>query len=181
MVNFYGNSGVCVFKYLVTKSDPQKEFTLSVLLTNLTCFLVIALSYLILFYKTQASSSGMTGNEQIQKRNRKLQIKVSLIILTDFLCWIPFITVCFLHFGEEIDATPWYPVFSIIILPINSVINPIFYNDMILRKISFLLNAVIRGIAQFFRNYFSTQQEAISDAANAGNPANEENIQEHQM
>ena len=176
MVNFYGNSGVCVFKYLVTRSDPQKGYTLLVLLTDLTCFLVIALSYLILFYKTQASSSGMKGNKQIQKRNRKLQIKVSLIILTDLLCWIPFIIVGFLHFGEEIDATPWYPVFSIIILPINSVINPIFYNDMILRKISSFFNTTIRGSSRFIRNSFVTQQEMISDPA-----VIEEDMQEHQM
>jgi hypothetical protein len=79
------------------------------------------------------SSRNLAGSENraLVNRNRKLQIKVSVIILTDFLCWIPFTIVCFLHFGEVIDATMWYPVFSSIILPINSVINPLLYDTLL--------------------------------------------------
>ena len=172
MVSFYGNSGVCVFKYLVTKDDPQKEFTLSVLLTNVLCFIVISLSYLIIFNKTRASSSGMTANKQLRRRNNKLQVKVSLIILTDFVSWMPFVAVCFLHFGELIDATPWYPIFSIILLPVNSVINPILYNDLVLK----VFTSIVRSGSQFVRSSFTTQQEVISGATN-GDDATDE----HQM
>ena len=65
------------------------------------------------------------------KRNAALQRKVSLIIFTDFICWIPFVCVSFLHYLRVFDASPWYAVFSIIILPINSVINPLLYDNFI--------------------------------------------------
>ena len=171
-MSFYGNSGVCVFKYLVTKDDPQKEFTLTVLVTNVLCFLIISLSYLIIFYKTRASTSGMTANEQLRRRNNKLQVKVGLIILTDFVSWIPFVVVCFLHFGELIDATSWYPLFSIILLPINSVINPILYNDLVLK----VFTTIVRGVTQFFRRVAIAPREEISGPANGV-----EAIAEHQM
>ena len=47
-------------------------------------------------------------------------------------CWLPLCIVAMLHLGEVIDASLWYPYFSIIILPINSVINPILYEPLIL-------------------------------------------------
>ena len=122
-----------MFKYLVTKQDPQRWFTLSVLILNFGCFILISLSYIIINIKTTRSSKNLAGRENkgLARRNRKLQLKVSAIIFTDFLCWIPFMIVCFLHFGGVIDATLWYPIFSSIILPINSVINPLLYDSLL--------------------------------------------------
>jgi hypothetical protein len=103
------------------------------LIVNFACFIIISFSYIAIHFKTSLSSRNLAGSENraLVKRNRKLQLKVSAIILTDFLCWIPFNIVCFLHFGEVIDATMWYPVFSSIILPINSVINPLLYDTLL--------------------------------------------------
>lgn len=132
-VHFYGNSGVCVFKYLVTQQDPQKWFTVSILLLNFACFVIISLSYIVINVKTIKSSKGLAGSENkaLAQRNRKLQLKVTAIIFTDFLCWVPFTIICFLHFGGAVDATLWYPIFSSIILPINSVINPLLYDSLL--------------------------------------------------
>eukprot|EP00116_Pleurobrachia_bachei_P013289 sb/3473551/ len=47
------------------------------------------------------------------------------------MCWLPMmITSCF-HMAEVIDATPYYDIFSVILLPINSVINPMLYSDKV--------------------------------------------------
>ena len=100
---------------------------------------MITVSYIFLNLISVKSSQLLTqgpGNEMIKNRNRKMQRKISIIIATDFLCWIPFITVCFLHTLGIIDATPWYALFSIIILPINSVINPLLYDSKITSVIS---------------------------------------------
>ena len=108
-------------------------FTWSVLGTDFTCFLVISLSYLFACTKTLRSSSvfKQSSNALIKNRNIKLQRKIFAIITTDFLCWIPFITISLLHTLEVMDASPWYGLFSIIILPINSIINPLLYDDLI--------------------------------------------------
>ena len=138
-VDFYGNDGVCLFKYFVKNQDPQRNFVWTILALNFICFIFISVSYMFIGYISRRSSKSLTqsgSNQLISQRNRKMNRKISIIILTDFLCWIPFIVTCILHSIEVLDATPWYSLFSIIILPINSVINPLIYDDTITSLIS---------------------------------------------
>jgi hypothetical protein len=170
-VHFYGNSGVCVFKYLVTEHDPQRWFTISVLILNFICFIIISISYIAINAKTVGSSRTLASseNKELARRNRRLQIKVSAIILTDFLCWIPFTVVCFLHFGGVIDATLWYPIFSSIILPINSVINPLLYDTLLGAKLLRPFIASYRGASttiSIIRRRTVTQQEVAAGSTN---------------
>ena len=132
-VHFYGNDGVCLFKYFVQENDPQRLFVWSILVLNFMCFLVISLSYLVIGILSRKSSAALRGSQkkQIAKRNRRMNQRIAIIISTDFLCWVPFIIICILHSLEIIDATPWYGIFSTIILPINSVINPFLYDGTI--------------------------------------------------
>ena len=133
-LGFYGNDPVCLFKFFVSSDEPQTTFSWSILTVNFICFGVISISYLIVFIITSTSSSslseGATG-DLVRNRNHRLQRKVSVIIFTDFLCWVPFIIICLLHTTEVADASPFYAPLSILILPINSVINPLLYDDTI--------------------------------------------------
>ena len=131
-VDFYGNDGVCLFKYFVKDDDPQRNMVWAILAVNFMCFFVIAVSYFIIGIISFRSSKSLTSssvNQQITQRNRKMNMRISIIITTDFLCWVPFIVICVLHSLEVLDATPWYSLFSVVILPINSVINPLIYDD----------------------------------------------------
>jgi hypothetical protein len=107
-------------------------------------------------------------NREIVRRNRRLQLKVSAIVFTDFLCWIPFTIVCFLHFGEFIDATLWYPIFSNIILPINSVINPLLYDPLLgatlIHPIKVLYSIVSTLITKIRRRITSFLEPAANDS-----------------
>ncbi|KAL5270864.1 hypothetical protein ACHWQZ_G001507 [Mnemiopsis leidyi] len=140
-LSFYGNDPTCLFKYFVRRDDPQKNFVLTVLSLNFTCFIVITCSYLTIVIKTNRSatklqemtSSKPAADSPVKKRIARLQRVTKWIILTDFVCWVPFIVVCIVHFLDVIDATEWYPIFSLLVLPINSVINPLLY-DMSLRQ-----------------------------------------------
>ena len=127
-VGFYGSAGVCLFKYFVRKDDPQQLFSLCILLTNFLCFGVITVSYATVLVVSRISTNGLDNNIADQT-NSALQRKISLIILSDAVCWIPFISIGLLHYFEVIDASPLYEFCSIIILPINSLINPIIYNS----------------------------------------------------
>ena len=127
-VHFYGNSGVCVFKYLVTSEDPQRIYCLAVLAVNFVCFVIISGCYLLISIRAARSSENVAAANNPGRRNTGLKAKISAIIFTDFLCWIPLTVICFLHYGEVINAAEWYPVFSITLLPFNSVINPVLYN-----------------------------------------------------
>ena len=133
-VHFYGNDGVCLFKYFVQNNDPQRLFVWTTLSVNFICFGFISISYLIIGILSRKSTKNLTNsqsNRQIAQRNRRLNQRIAVLITTDFLCWVPFLVICVLHSLETIDATPWYSLFSMIILPINSVINPFLYDDVV--------------------------------------------------
>ena len=82
----------------------------------------------------------------VRSRNNRLQRKISIIILTDFLCWVPFVIICFLHTIGQIDASPWYALLSILILPVNSVINPLLYDDTVERIIERIFRWIRREV-----------------------------------
>ena len=146
-VDFYGNDGVCLFKYFVNKHDPQRLFVWSILSLNFVCFIFICLSYILIGVLTRRSSKMLAGkreDRQLAKRNNRINQKIAIIILTDFLCWVPFILICILHTSEVIDATSWYSLFSMVILPINSVINPFLYDDTVVNAVKTPLRSLHR-------------------------------------
>ena len=148
-LGFYGNDPVCLFKFFVSSDEPQSAYSWSLLATNFVCFGVISISYLAVFVITSASSlsqsQGVTG-DMVRSRNNRLQRKISIIILTDFLCWVPFVIICFLHTIGQIDASPWYALLSILILPVNSVINPLLYDDTVERIIERIFRWIRREV-----------------------------------
>ena len=145
-VEFYGNDGVCLFKYFVDSDDPQRIFSWSIITINFVCFVLISVSYLFIGAISMKSSSSVVQrkDKQVQKRNQRMNTKISVIIGTDFICWVPFIVICILHSAGVLNSTKWYAVFSIIILPINSVINPMLYDDYIGTILSEVSRSIIR-------------------------------------
>jgi hypothetical protein len=127
-LGFFGNQGVCLFKYFVRPNDPQMVFSIFVLGLSSVCFAVITFCYIYIFSYASSSmkNSGASGGSSATMS--KLQAKVTLIIATDFLTWIPFITIAILHCCEVVDGNKYYEFCSILLIPINSVINPIIYS-----------------------------------------------------
>ena len=142
-LGFYGNDGVCLFKYFVNEDDPQHIFSLAVLIVNFTCFILITGSYIFINFVARDSGTACSNNSQ-QQRQIVMQRKITVIILTDFLCWVPFILVSLLHFSGLMDATKYYGFFSIVALPINSVLNPLLYDGS-------LVDIIRSGQAHFKR------------------------------
>ena len=149
-LGFYGNDGVCLFKFFVTPEDPQRHFVWSILMINFLCFFTISVCYITstvvirmtaFAAKTMKERHGSTLSNIERshiKRQKSLQQKIAFIIFTDFICWIPFIIVCALHFFKIIAANEWYAFFSVIVLPINSIINPFLYDEVFTNALSML-------------------------------------------
>ena len=141
-LGFYGNDAVCLFKYFVRPDEPQSLYVWAVLSINAACFAIIAICYLYINIVSRRSSREVGRNEAIQER---LQRKIAMIIGTDFICWIPFLTICVLHSLEILDGTKWYSFFSMVVLPINSIINPILYSDAITSYIAEVAKLLVFG------------------------------------
>ena len=173
-VHFYGNDGNCLFKYFVRSDDARRERKSSnkhlngdpvvwtMLILNFLCFVSMAICYIILVVSQKRTSQkiGQKG-----KLNERLQRRVTIILVTDFLCWIPFLFVSALHNLERIDASWWYTPFAMTVLPLNSVLNPLIYNDSIrsffYRKVNSIAGTCMTG----FRGLMSRVRQARSSAA----------------
>ena len=152
-VHFYGNDGICLFKYFVRRDSEfyfraenlaEDEYTAvtrniavwTMLIVNSVCLFIIMICYIAITCKTRMSTqeSGQSDNPDRLRENKALQNRIILIIVTDFLCWVPFITVSGMHNLEciELDASKWYTPFAMTLLPINSVINPLLYDKILL-------------------------------------------------
>ena len=150
-VHFYGNDGVCLFKYFVRTDDARRSrqtfemgedtadydkgniVVWTMLAVNFFCFIIITCCYIVIVCKTRmsAQSSGQQDSPERLKGERAIQNKIMVIIATDFLCWVPFIVISALHNLKYIDASTWYAFFAMTVLPLNSVINPILYDKAI--------------------------------------------------
>ena len=164
-VGFYGNQGVCLFKYFVTLYDPQMGYSLSVIVLSGFCFVLITCCYVIILSHA-TSSSKSSGSTDVQKTSmNRLQRKITLIILTDFLTWIPFIMISILHLAEVFDATTWYEFCSILLIPINSVINPIIYNgDQVIATIKTFITRRMKVTNEIQIEMISSPKDPIRTA-----------------
>ena len=135
-LKFYGNDGVCLFKYFVSPDDPQRIFSLTILSLNLICFTVISATYISVIMTAQGSASKTTSAKD--SRSSQLQTKITLMVASNVLSWVPFGVICLLHTLDKIDATKYYKVSSILLLPINSCVNPIIYSNILVDLFNWL-------------------------------------------
>ena len=192
-VHFYGNDGVCLFKYFV-RSDDARRIRRSIesiaditdhkgdpvvwlmLGVNLVCFIVISVCYTVIYIQTRISSrrSGQRHNPKRIREDRATQNKITLIVATDFLCWVPFIVISGMHNLGFLDATEWYVTYAMIALPLNSVINPLIYEKTLAeflgrklgevkRLIRLSISAVMSSIARFIQSWSEDIQSGNND------------------
>ena len=119
-VHFYGNDGVCLFKYFVRTDDARRSrqspesgvemndpVVWTMLIVNLICFIIMTYCYIRIMRNTRQSTqtSGQCDNLQRLKENRAMERRIMVIIGTDFMCWVPFIFVSGLHNLGVINAS----------------------------------------------------------------------------
>ena len=161
-VHFYGNDGVCLFKYFIRTDDARRSrrspesgvemndpVVWTMLIVNLMCFIIMTYCYIRIIRNTRQSTqtSGQYDNPERLRENRAMEQRIMVIIGTDFLCWVPFIFISGLHNLGAINASSWYTSFAMTVLPLNSVINPLIYDkaigEFIIRNFSRLI-AIVR-------------------------------------
>ncbi|KAH3712735.1 hypothetical protein DPMN_072490, partial [Dreissena polymorpha] len=146
--NFYGRSGVCL-AFHITNSKPKGwEYSVAVFLVlNFMSFLVIFFSYLRMFFVAKQTRSAV---RKIQDKNDSAMARrMTLIVATDFFCWVPIILLGFASLGGATIPTEVYAWVAVFILPLNSAVNPVLYT---ISTAPFLRN--FRKRASYFRKSF---------------------------
>ena len=115
-------------KHEVAGSKAGMYFSIAIFTgLNLLCFLVVGTCYLLIFISVRQSakrsSRSIDTNEEI-----RMAKKMSLIVLTDFCCWVPLGVMSILVQSGAVTIDPvGYAWIATFILPFNSSINPFLY------------------------------------------------------
>ncbi|XP_077969484.1 G-protein coupled receptor GRL101-like [Styela clava] len=127
---YYSTHGVCLPTLFPNPdTDTAWLYSLFILIVNFVAFFVIFIGYVKIYRKTQEENAAVSDKIKAE-RGIKMQKKISRIILTDFLCWMPVCIMGFLQvFGISIPYDAYVPV-GLIIIPINSGLNPFLYSDV---------------------------------------------------
>ena len=94
---------------------------------NLVCFLIVGYCYAAIFIyvrkTTKQSGRSRNLNEEI-----RMTIKMSLIVFTDFCCWVPIGILSIFAQAGVVEVHPVaYAWIATFVLPINSSLNPFLY------------------------------------------------------
>ena len=115
------------YLYPETGNNPGLYFSIVLFLgINFLCFFVVAVSYIFIFIIVK-QTSGRAGKSR-SDQEITLAIRMGAIILTDFMCWVPIVTIGILVQSATVTISPVVYVYIVVlILPINSAVNPYIY------------------------------------------------------
>ena len=129
-ISSYTTTAICL-PFDVTEPEDIGYVFFLLLATGLS-FLVIALAYIVIFYKVfcskekrQLQSSGSKWKTEL-----KVALRMSLLIITNFACWFPIALLgSSAAFGMPIvNNLEFAKVVMVFVFPINAMLNPILYS-----------------------------------------------------
>ncbi|XP_076824329.1 uncharacterized protein LOC143470228 isoform X3 [Clavelina lepadiformis] len=123
---FYGSNAVCLPKIFVTVDDSSWVYSAGVMTFDFVAFVYILVSYLVIYFDARKVSANNRINE-----NRTMQARITRLVVTDFACWVPVSVMSLLCLlGVSISPVA-YAFAAIILLPVNSALNPILYSNIL--------------------------------------------------
>ena len=129
LFGYYGETSVCMPRFYIGYGQSSWKFTLVMITLNFLSFAFIAVSYFII-YKHSTSSSANLRTNRPNNQAKTMQKRIARIIATDFCCWIPICIMAFVRLGVEFsDIT--YQISAVLLLPINSAMNPILFSALL--------------------------------------------------
>ena len=136
---YFGKRNIA--EYVKTTSNASMFFSIATFTgLNLLCFFIVGYCYVSIFVEVRKSSK-KSGRSRNANEEIRMAMKMSLIVLTDFCCWVPIGVLSILVQAGSVEINPTaYAWIATFVLPINSSINPLLYTlgSMLANKIIFL-------------------------------------------
>jgi len=123
---FYSRHATCLPKIFVTRRDPGWQY--SIVLTVFNCLLCL---YIVVAYCLICRPRQVNKTTVMNQGTRNMQKKIAILVASDCACWLPICLTAFLWFAEVPVSHTAYAVTAVILLPINSALNPLFYSDAV--------------------------------------------------
>ncbi|GFN98901.1 relaxin receptor-like protein [Plakobranchus ocellatus] len=139
----FSNSGMCLGLPFNEKRPPGWQYSAVMFVAvNLLLFIFIGIGQYRIFKKIREKrkrtkkhvnrSNRLSQNQRLQEIAVAKQL--SLIVMTNFFCWFPIITMGIVALsGHDLDQVA-YSLSATLILPINSALNPVLYTLPALKK-----------------------------------------------
>ena len=143
-IGYYGNTPLCVHN--VFKEQQSYLIYKLLYLTVLSLLLmIVTLTYVIIVRKQLISRrevGDIGGGMNRQNAAPSLTVKVSLMIGSQLACWLTFIgTAAYFQIVADVPSSQLFEVIALVVLPINSVLNPIFYSELYKTMHKFILGS----------------------------------------
>ena len=127
---YYGQASVCMPRFYVVQGENGWEYSLGIIIVNFLAFVYTAVGYVIVFKKSFQNQIKIKNVDRGKNRST-MQRRISRIIITDFLCWIPICIMAFVKLSGIYVNDVAYIVSAGLLFPINSAFNPILYSPFL--------------------------------------------------
>ncbi|XP_071804159.1 uncharacterized protein [Asterias amurensis] len=125
--NFYGRSGVCLALHITPGDYPGWEYSVVIFLVlNFVSFATIAVSYSVMFVVARRTQKAVNRSRDANTGDAMAR-RMTLIVMTDFVCWIPIILLGVASLGGAYIPPQVYAWIAVFVLPVNSAVNPMLY------------------------------------------------------
>ena len=144
-IGYYGNTGLCIHNIFKDNGDQHFYQIYKILYCTVLLILLstVSIAYLKIVFKQRRSQIAV-GIPNAAGSNTPavsaLTLKVALMIGSQLVCWISFIvTVLYFQYMTKNPASPMvFEVFALVVIPVNSFLNPMFYSELYKNVIQFL-------------------------------------------
>ena len=154
-IGYYGNSPLCVHN--VFKEQQSYLIYKLLYLTVLSLLLmIVTLTYIVIVRKQLLSRREVGdiggGMNRQNTATPSLAVKVSLMIGSQLASWLTFIgTAVYFQIVTDVPSSQLFEVIALVVLPINSVLNPIFYSELYKTIHKFILGSLIEFTGSLLR------------------------------
>ena len=139
-IGYYGHTSQCIHNiFNAQESFETYKISYCAILGAALTFLTVSYLLIVRFDREARAAVDCTGgvvcrggDRNVNNPSSCLAIKASLIILTQLLSWISllFALIYFKYIAQKAAPSLTFELFALVIIPLNSLLNPIFYSGL---------------------------------------------------
>ena len=139
VIGYYGTTPMCI-QNIFREQESYRAYKIGYCTVISVLLAVVSVSYIVIVVKQNKSAAIVQNNQGDHQQNKDLLIKVSLMIGSQLVSWMSLMITANYFFGADESSAPEYvfEVFALFVMPINSLLNPIFYSGMYKIALSFV-------------------------------------------
>ena len=173
-IGYYGNTEMCIHNVFNTQSSyiVYKHVYFAVIFMLLVILSITYIAIILEKLSLQRRLAQAGGNRPADQNISSLGIKVVLMIGSQTVSWVSFIATAIYHQSVgEIPGSATFEIFALLVIPINSLLNPIFYSKLYSRFAALLLKVSRTTFSKVL-----TCNKAAEDAADEQEEEGNENV-----